>query len=119
MPPQRGDVTTDPSVARYVLDQIAGAAPVAVNKMFGEYGVYAQGKVVGLLCDNTLFLKPTPSVLALIVTPSYGSPYPGAKPHLVIGDEIDDAERLAKLVLAVAGDLPEPKPKRPKARKTI
>ena len=111
-------MATDPSFAQHICDQIAGAAPVAVTKMFGEYGVYCQGKVVALLCDNQLFLKPTPGALALIVAPSYGPPYPGAKPHLRISDEIDDADLMAQLVRAVAGDLPEPKPKKPKKPKT-
>lgn len=36
----------------YVCDQIGGAGSIAYKKMFGEYGVYCDGKVIGVICDN-------------------------------------------------------------------
>lgn len=110
-------MATDPAFAEHVLDQISGAGPVAVRKMFGEYGVYCDGKVVALVCDNQFFLKPLPEAVALISEPAYGPPYPSAKPHLVLSGELDDPDLMARLVRAVADALPAPKPKKPKAQK--
>ena len=107
-------MATDPATIAFLLDQISGAGRVDARKMFGEYGLYCDNKIVGLICDNTLFLKPTPSALALLAHPRYGPPYPGAKPYLVIEAELDDPELLSRLVAAVAQDLPAPKPKAPK-----
>lgn len=110
-------MSTDAAFADHVLDQIRGAGAVAMRKMFGEYGVYCDGKVVALVCDNQFFLKPLPEALALIDAPLYGPPYPGAKPHLLLADELDDADLMTRLVRAVAVALPAPKPKKPKAAK--
>ncbi len=108
---------TDAAFADYVLDQVRGAGDVAIRKMFGEYALYCQGKVVALVCDNQFFLKPLPEALAMIGTPAYGPPYPGAKPHLLLTGELDDPDLMARLVRAVAVALPEPKPRKPKARR--
>lgn len=110
-------MATDPAFADHVLDQISGAGPVVVRKMFGEYGVYCDGKVVALVCDNQFFLKSLPEAVALIDAPSFGPPYPGAKPHLLLSDQLDDADLMVRLVRTVADALPEPKPKKAKTRK--
>ena len=34
--------------------------------MMGEYIVYYQDKLVGMICDNCFFLKPTEKVLQLL-----------------------------------------------------
>lgn len=109
---------TDAAFAAHVLDQVAGAGAVSVRKMFGEYALYCDGKVVALLCDNQFFLKPLPEAVALIDDPAYGLPYPGAKPHLLLSGELDDPDLMAHLVRRVAELVPAPKPKKPKvARK--
>ncbi len=103
-------MATDPATIDFFCDQMAGAG-VFARKMFGEYAIYCDGKVVALVCDNQLFLKPTAGARALIADPQEAPPYPGAKPHFRIDAELDDADLLARLVRAVAGDLPVPKPK--------
>lgn len=110
---------TDAAFAEHVLDQVRGAGPVAVRKMFGEYALYCDGKVVALLCDNQVFLKPLPEALAMIDDPAYGPPYPGAKPHLLLTGELDDPELMTRLVRAVTDGLPAPKPKKPKAARKV
>jgi TfoX/Sxy family transcriptional regulator of competence genes len=45
--------------ANFVMDQILGAGEITSRKMFGEYGIYSDGKIFGLICDNKLFIKPT------------------------------------------------------------
>lgn len=110
-------MSTDAAFADYVLDQARGAGAVAIRRMFGEYALYCDGKVVALVCDNQVFLKPLPAALALLDAPVHGPPYPGAKPHLLLSDELDDPGLMARLVRAVAGALPAPKPRKPRKPK--
>ena len=100
----------------YVCDQMSDAGRVTFRKMFGEYAIYCGGKVVALVCDDQLFVKPTPGGRAFIGEPVEAPPYPGAKPAFLIEDHIDDREWLAGLVEVTVRELPAPKPKRPKSK---
>lgn len=42
---------------------------VAIRRMFGEYALYASGKVVGLICDNVLLIKITAAGKEFVGTP--------------------------------------------------
>ncbi|HWQ25917.1 MAG TPA: hypothetical protein VN367_03950, partial [Chlorobaculum sp.] len=44
-------------------------------------------------------------------------PYPGAKAHFLVGEELDDREWLSTLIRITGSELPEPKPKKPKQPK--
>ena len=100
----------------YVVDQASGAGGVRARAMFGEYGVYCGEKMVALICDDTLFLKPTGPGRALAGPLDEGSPYPGAKPCLIVPEgDIDDPDRLADLFRVTAEALPMPKPKKKKS----
>lgn len=80
--------------------------------MFGEYGLYCDEKIVGLICDDTFFLKPSPASAGLGIHLVPAPPYPGAKEYFVIGAAIiDDDEQFRRLVQATADALPAPKPK--------
>lgn len=107
-------MASDPDFAAYVQDQLRGAGAVSVRRMFGEYAVYCDGKVVALICDDQFFLKPTDAGRALIARPDLAPPYPGARDHFRIGDALDDAEALVALVRATWAALPLPKPKAPR-----
>ena len=39
---------------------------LTAKKMFGEAALYLDGTVVAFICDDTLFIKPTPSALAIL-----------------------------------------------------
>ena len=100
-----------------ILEQIAAAGPVSVRKMFGEYGLYCGGKLVALVCDDQLFVKPTPAGRAWAPDIAEASPYPGAKPCLLIGGERwDDGDWMAGLIRVTADALPEPAAKKRKTR---
>lgn len=45
--------------ADYVVDQIQNAGLITYKKMFGEYAIYSENKIVAFICDNQLFIKPT------------------------------------------------------------
>ncbi|MFZ3019744.1 MAG: TfoX/Sxy family protein [Gallionella sp.] len=96
----------------FLLDQLSGTGEASAKKMFGEYCLYLDGKPVALVCDDQLFLKPTTAGRAMLKQVIEGSPYPGAKPHLLIsGDLWEEREWLCKLVWVTARELPLPKPK--------
>ena len=105
-------MATDLEFVEYVCDQLRRAGPIRFRRMFGEYALYADGKVVALLCDNQFFLKPTAEGRALLAAPKEGLPYPGARPHLLIDEQLEDAELVSRLVTATARVLPPPKEKK-------
>ena len=107
-------MASDKNFVEFVLGQIKNAGEITAKKMFGEYGIYSDEKLFGLICDNKLFIKPTNSGRAFIGNVVEASPYEGAKPSFLIEEKIEDIEWLSELVRISAKELPEPKPKRKK-----
>jgi TfoX/Sxy family transcriptional regulator of competence genes len=103
-------MTSSADFVEYVCGQISGAGIVAYRKMFGEYAVYCNGKVIGLICNNQFFVKKTISGERLLPSCEEAPPYPGAKPYLVI-DCLDDREILTDFISKTCDALPFPKPK--------
>ena len=99
---------------QFAADQIKNAGVITSKSMFGEYGLYADGKLFGLVCDNKLFIKPTEAGRTFIQDVVESPPYPGAKPSFLIEDKIEDSEWLSHLVNITVKSLPEPKPKKKK-----
>ncbi len=110
-------MATDQSYVDFLCEQGASAGALSFRKMFGEYVLYLDGKVVALVCDNQLFVKPTAEGRAMLGDVAELPPYPGAKAHFRIGAEIDDAEFLQRLLSTTARALPAPKPKAAKGKK--
>ena len=112
-------MASDIGFVEYVCEQIRGAGQVSHRRMFGEFAVYCDGKVVALVCDNQFFLKPTAPGMALLDRVREAPPYPGAKPYYLVDAQLDDAEAAAALVRATAAALPAPqaKPARKAAKK--
>jgi TfoX/Sxy family transcriptional regulator of competence genes len=78
--------------------------------MFGEYGLYCDEKVVALICDDTLFVKPTAIAPQFFDQPELGPPYPGAKDwYVVSGDRLEHREWLRALIERTAEVLPAAK----------
>jgi len=95
------------STVDYLLEQIKEAGTVSYKKMFGEYAIYCNGKVVALVCDDELFVKPTLAGKKFVTDYIESPPYPGAKPYLLIsGDMWEDSEWLAKLFKITELELP-------------
>ena len=108
-------MASDQKLVDFISDQIRGAGEIVAKKMFGEYGIYSDGKIFGLICDNKLFIKPTLAGRKFIGNPVEAPPYPGAKPSFLIEEKIEDSEWLSELVRLSLKELPEPKPKRKKS----
>ncbi len=98
---------------QYVADQCAGAGEIITKKMFGDYGIYCDGKIFGLICDDAFFLKPTDAVRPLLRKVDLRPPYDGAKEYFFIED-IDDHDYMKMLVVETCKAPPFPKPKKKK-----
>lgn len=102
----------------FLTDQLGALPGIRTRSMFGEYGVYYGEKVVGFVCDDTLFVKPTDAGRAYIGTPEEAPAYPGSKLYFKVdGDRWEDREWLTGLIDCTAAALPAPKPKAPRKTK--
>ena len=108
-------MASSPDFVQYIVDQCGGAGNIVARKMFGDYGLYCNGKIFGLVCDNGFYVKPTDEGRRLLRNVDMRPPYDGAKPYFYIED-VDDRDYLASLVSATCDALPETK-KRPKKNK--
>ena len=102
-------------LVQYIVDQCSGAGEILAKKMFGDYGIYCDGKIFGLICDDHFFVKPTDAGRALLKTVDLRPPYVGAKDYFYISD-VDDHEYLSALVKATCGALPEPNAKKKRSK---
>jgi DNA transformation protein and related proteins len=109
-------MASDLSFVEYVCDQVHGAGQISFKKMFGEYAIYCDEKVVALVCDNQLFIKPTMAGRSIIGNVVEAPPYPGAKPYFLIDGQLDDRSWMSNLLRATASELPAPKPKKAKPK---
>jgi TfoX/Sxy family transcriptional regulator of competence genes len=100
----------------YILEQIENAGVITYRKMFGEYALYSDKKVVALICDNQLFIKPTAGGKTFIGNVNEAPAYPGAKMSFLIEDNLDNSEWISELIRITSKELPEPKPKKKKNR---
>jgi TfoX/Sxy family transcriptional regulator of competence genes len=105
-------VSSDPGFVEYVCNQVEEAGHITSRKMFGEWAIYSGRKVVALVCDDRLFVRPTEAGRAFIGQPNESPPYPGAKPHFLIEDRLDDRLWLTELIRMTECERPEPKPKK-------
>ncbi len=109
-------MATEESLVEYICSQGRGAREPVYKKMFGEYAIYQNEKVIALVCDNRLFVKPTSEGREILGTPEENPPYPGAKPHFEVGPQIDDRKLMQRLFEATERGLPVPKAKVAKAK---
>ena len=102
-------MATDAAFIEFLVDQMGEAGRMASRKMFGEYALYCDEKVVALVCDNQLFVKPTEKGRAHIGAVVEAPPYPGAKPYFFIEDKFEDREWIAALIKITAENVPKAK----------
>lgn len=105
-------MASDESFVKFISGQIESAGQIRYKKMFGEYAVYCNEKVVALICDNQLFVKPSNAGRAFIGDVVEAPPYKGAKPSFLIEDQLEDKEWLSELIRLTEAELPKPKKKK-------
>ncbi len=106
-------MSSSPSTIEHLMAQLEADLPLEPRKMFGEYGLFLDGKMVGVVCDDLLYVRPTPAGKAFWGECEEGSPYPGAKPHMIIEErELQPADRFAQLLRLTWGEMPKPRPKK-------
>lgn len=96
---------------QYVADQCSGAGEIEVRKMFGDYGIYCNGKIFGLICDDRFYVKPTEAGRNLLGNADMRPPYDGAKDYFYISD-VDNRDSMSQLVSVTCSALPMPKKKK-------
>ena len=109
-------MASDESFVRFVSEQMESAGHIRYRKMFGEYAVYCNEKVVALICDNQLFVKPTRSGREFIGAVVEAPPYKGAKPSFLIEEQLEDPEWLSALISLTEKELPPPVNKKKKEK---
>ena len=98
----------------FILEQLSEAPNITCRPMMGEFLLYSNNVLFGGIYDDRFLIKPTKTAIALMPGASYELPYEGAKEMLLV-ENVDDSEFLAKLVNAVADEVPAPKSKKKKA----
>jgi TfoX/Sxy family transcriptional regulator of competence genes len=109
-------MANDLAFIEFVVDQIDPSCDIRFQHMFGGCTLYSHDKVVALICDDQLFVKPTEAGRSFIGGVVAAPPYEGAKDSFLIGDKIEDGEWLTQLITLTAAELPAPKPRRKKKR---
>ena len=111
-------MANDQDFVDFVVDQVQNGCDLTYRHMFGGTTLYLNGKVVALICDNQLFVKPTAAGRNYIGMVVEAPPYPGAKNSFLIQDEIEDAEWLTELLVITERELPAPKPKKKRKKRS-
>ncbi|MGH8852979.1 MAG: TfoX/Sxy family protein [Telluria sp.] len=109
-------MATDKSFVEYVLETAGLGSRLTYKKLFGEYALYLDGKVVAFACDNSVFIKPSRAVATLAPDLQQGPPYPGAKDYPIADELLDDPSALRRLLLETAELMPPPKEKKARTR---
>ena len=103
------------SYVEFVMEQLGGAGVITCRRMFGEYGLYCDGKYFACVCGDRLLVKITPAGEALLPDCPRGVPYEGGGEMLL--PDAEDRETLAELVRVTCAALPEKKPRKKAAKK--
>jgi len=107
-------MASDQDLVDFMMEQMADAGVISCRKMFGEYALYCDAKVIGLVCNNQLFIKPTAGGRVFIGDVQEGFAYAGAKASFLIEDKFEDREWISELVRITCDELPAPEPKKKK-----
>ena len=94
----------------YVRESFSAAGDIVINSMMGGYLVYLNGKLIGDICSNELFLKRTPTSDRLLADSELRYPYAGSKTLMFVFDHFEDTALVMELLDGMYRELPEKKP---------
>ena len=105
-------MATQKETIEFILEKLRDRKRFSARAMFGEYALYADGKVVSLVCDNQMYVKILPASAQLANICEKGVPYPGAKQHYIVDEEqLSTMEELPEILCAISESLPDKKKK--------
>jgi TfoX/Sxy family transcriptional regulator of competence genes len=90
-------MSSDGSFVQFLVDQLADAGAITQKSMFGGHCIYCDQRVVALVCDDQLFVKPTEGGRHFIGDVVEGFAYEGAKALFLIEEQLEDPEWLSEL----------------------
>jgi TfoX/Sxy family transcriptional regulator of competence genes len=106
-------MSTQSSTIDFILSKLGDYDRFTTRKMFGEYALYVDGKVVALVCDDQLYIKIVPASSALAQMCEQDTPYPGAKPYYLVEEhQLSTITNLSEILVEIAKTLPEKKKKK-------
>lgn len=94
----------------YVREVFSAAGDIVIKPMMGGYLVYLNGKLIGDIGDNELFLKRTPTSDRLLADFELRYPYEGSKTLMHVFDRFEDTALVLELLDGMYAELPEKKP---------
>ena len=98
----------------YVREALSAAGDIVIKSMMGGYLVYLNGKLIGDICDNELFLKRTPTSDRMLAESELRYPYEGSKTLMHVFDSFDDKALILELLNGMYAELPDKRPKKAK-----
>ncbi len=98
----------------YVYESFSTNGDIVIKPMMGGYLVYYNGKLIGDICNNELFLKRTPTSDKLLTGSELRYPYEGSKTLMYVFDSFDDKALIVELLDGMYAELPEKKTKKAK-----
>ena len=98
----------------YVREALSAAGDIVIKSIMGGYLVYLNGKLIGDICDNELFLKRTPTSDRMLAESELRYPYEGSKTLMHVFDSFDDKALILELLNGMYAELPDKKPKKAK-----
>ena len=96
----------------YVRDSFSESGDIVIRPMMGGYLVYFNGKLIGDICGDELFLKRTPTSDRLLSDSELRYPYEESKTLMHVFDSFDDKVLIRELLDGMYAELPEKKKKR-------
>ena len=96
----------------YVRECFSTAGDIVIKPMMGGYLVYFNGKLIGDIGDEELFLKRTPTSDRLLADSELRYPYEESKTLMHVFDRFEDADLIAELLEGMYAELPEKKPRK-------
>lgn len=100
---------------QYIMEQLAGLTEIRSIPMMGGYIFYYRERIFGGIYENGFLVKITKASRQYMPDSVPEAPYAGAKEMLPV-TILEDQEMLQKMVSEMYQELPERKPKKPKAR---
>ena len=96
----------------YVRECFSEAGDIVIKPMMGGYLVYFNGKLIGDVCGDELFLKRTPTSDRLLADSELRYPYEGSKTLMHVFDKFEDMELIQDLLDGMYTELPASKKKK-------